>query len=123
MNNQDNNQWYKDGIKLIQDNVKVKANNKTAKSAIIFVGDGMGISTITAARFLDGQMKGKSGEDNVLSWEMFPWSALIKTYSVDLQGGESASAATAILSGVKTNYGRCQITTYTAQKREKEEVI
>ncbi|KAL9985328.1 hypothetical protein ACROYT_G007718 [Oculina patagonica] len=105
LNNQDNNQWYKDGIKLIQDNVKAKPNNKTAKNAIIFVGDGMGVTTLTAARILDGQMKGKSGEDNVLSWEMFPWSALVKTYCVDLQGAESASAATAILTGVKTNYG------------------
>lgn len=44
-----------------------------AKNAILFIGDGMGITTTTAAGILDGQMKGKTGEDeNVLSWETFP---------------------------------------------------
>ena len=66
----------------------------------------MGISTITAARILDGQMKGKSGEENVLSWETFPWSALVKTYAIDQQGADSAASAPAFLNGVKTNDGR-----------------
>ena len=73
--NQQKNQWYKDGVDLIQDNLKVKPNMNTAKNAILFMGDGMGITTVTAARILDGQMKGKLGEENVLSWETFPWSA------------------------------------------------
>ena len=106
LNNQDNNQWYKNGVKLIQDNLKVKPNTNTAKNAIIFVGDGMGISTITAARILDGQVKGKSGEENVLSWEKLPWSAQVKTYAVDRQNADSAASATAFLNGVKTNFGR-----------------
>lgn len=66
----------------------------------------MGISTITAARILDGQMKGKSGEENVLSWEKFPWSAQVKTYAVDQQGPDSAASGTAMLNGIKTNDGR-----------------
>ena len=102
MENQDNNQWYKDGVKLIQDNLKVKANTKTAKNAILFMGDGMGITTVTAARILDGQIKGKQGEENVLSWEVFPWSGQVKTYAVDKQGADSAASATAILTGIKT---------------------
>ena len=102
LNNQDDNQWYKDGVNLIQKNLKLKQNTNTAKNAILFLGDGMGITTTTAARILDGQMKGKSGEENVLSWEMFPWSGLAKTYSLDLQGADSASSATAFLNGVKT---------------------
>ena len=106
LNNQGNNQWYKDGVKLIQDNLKVKPNTNTAKNAILFLGDGMGITTITAARILDGQMKGQSGEENVLSWERFPWSAMAKTYAVDLQGADSAASATAFLNGVKTRDGK-----------------
>ena len=106
MDNQDNNQWYKDGVKLIEENLKVKPNTDTAKNAILFLGDGMGITTITAARILDGQMKGQSGEENVLSWEEFPWLGLSKTYSLNLQGADSASSATAFLNGVKTNDGR-----------------
>ena len=67
----------------------------------------MGITTITAARIHDGQLKDgvMYGEENVLSWETFPWTALAKTYHVDLQGTDSASAATAFLCGIKTNSG------------------
>lgn len=104
--NQDGNEWYKDGVKLVQDNLKVKPNTNTAKSAVLFLGDGMGISIITATRILDGQMKGGTGEENVLSWEVFPWSALAKTYTVDQQGTDSASSATAFLNGIKTNSGK-----------------
>lgn len=70
------------------------------------MGDGMGITTVTAARILDGQLKGKTGEENVLSWEELPWTALAKTYAVDQQGPDSASSATAFLTGVKTDQGR-----------------
>jgi len=105
--NQDSNVWYEGGVKLIEDNLKVKENRNTAKSAVLFVGDGMGITTITAARIYDGQLKDDImyGEENVLSWETFPWTALAKTYHVDLQGTDSASAATAFLCGIKTNSG------------------
>lgn len=71
----------------------------------MFIGDGMGISTVTAIRILDGQMKGMSGEENVLSWENFPNVALSKTYETNLQVGESAGTATAIMSGQKTKAG------------------
>ena len=104
--NQDNNEWYKAGVKLVEDNFKLKPNTNTAKSAILFLGDGMGITTITATRILDGQQKGNTGEENVLSWEVFPWSALAKTYTVDQQGTDSASSATAFLSGIKTDNGK-----------------
>ncbi|CAH3032323.1 unnamed protein product, partial [Porites lobata] len=103
--NQNNNEWYKAGVKLVEDNIKLKPNTNTAKSAILFLGDGMGITTITATRILDGQQKGNTGEENVLSWEVFPWSALAKTYTVDQQGTDSASSATAFLTGIKTNDG------------------
>ena len=69
--NQDRNTWYVDGVELIEKNLKVKENRNTAKSAVLFVGDGMGITTITAARIYDGQLKGQYGEENVLSWETF----------------------------------------------------
>ena len=103
--NQDSNFWYEQGVDLIEKNLKVKENRNTAKSAVLFVGDGMGITTITAARIYDGQLnnKVKYGEENVLSWENFPWTALAKTYHVDSQGADSASAATAFLCGIKTN--------------------
>jgi len=77
----------------------------TAKNVILFVGDGMGISTVTAARILEGQMKGLEGEENQLSFDMFPFSGLSKTYNVDAQTPDSAGTMTAMISGVKTDVG------------------
>ena len=111
LRNQDSNFWYESGVELIEKNLKVKENRDTAKSAVLFVGDGMGITTITAARIYDGQLKGQYGEENVLSWETFPWTALAKTYHVDQQGADSASAATAFLCGIKTNSGMYMLST------------
>ena len=34
----------------------VRSNTGSARNAILFVGDGMGVSTVTAARILDGQL-------------------------------------------------------------------
>ena len=77
----------------------------TAKNVILFVGDGMGISTVTAARILDGQMKGLEGEENQLSFDAFPFSGLSKTYNVDAQTPDSAGTMTAMMSGIKTDVG------------------
>ena len=49
-----------------------------AKNVILFIGDGMGISTLTAARILKGQLSGKHGEEEELHFEKFPNMALIK---------------------------------------------
>jgi alkaline phosphatase len=75
---------------------------RQAKNVILFVGDGMGISTVTAARILDGQQRGESGEENSLFFESFPDTGLAKTYSVNMQTPDSASTMTAIMSGHKT---------------------
>ena len=39
----------------------------TAKNVILFLGDGMGLSTIAAARILEGQRQGASGEEQRLA--------------------------------------------------------
>lgn len=49
-----------------------------AKNVILFVGDGMGVATVTAARILRGQRLGKKGEDHELAWDSFPAVALAK---------------------------------------------
>ena len=76
-----------------------------AKNAILFVGDGMGIATVTAARILAGQQRGGTGEENLLSFEELPYTAFSKTYTVDFQVGESAGTITALMTGVKTRSG------------------
>lgn len=75
-----------------------------ARNLIIFVGDGMGPSTVTAARILQGQQRGGTGEEHWLSFERLPHSALIKTYNTDRQTPDSAGAMTAIMSGVKSRF-------------------
>ncbi|XP_048578225.1 alkaline phosphatase isoform X2 [Nematostella vectensis] len=102
---QENNQWFQAGVDLIKANLKVRENRNTAKNAIMFLGDGMGISTVTAARILEGQMRGETGEENWLSFEKFPWTALSKTYNTDQQVADSAGTATAYLNGVKARAG------------------
>ena len=81
------------------------ASRGKAKNVILFVGDGMGISTITAARILAGQQQGLDGEEYSLSFEKFPDTALVKTYNTDAQVPDSAGTATALNSGSKTRMG------------------
>jgi len=76
-----------------------------AKNIIIFIGDGMGVSTVTAARIFDGQSQGKTGEEHVLPFERFDNVALVKTYNTNQQVPDSAGTATAMFSGTKTKAG------------------
>ncbi|XP_077007919.1 intestinal-type alkaline phosphatase [Tamandua tetradactyla] len=75
-----------------------------AKNLILFLGDGMGVSTVTATRILKGQLNNKPGPETVLAMDRFPYVALSKTYNVDRQVPDSAGTATAYLCGVKGNY-------------------
>ena len=81
-----------------------------AKNVIIFVGDGMGISTITAGRIYAGQKRGLDGESHELTMETLPHMALSRTYSHDYQVSDSASTATAMVAGVKTRSGVLGVT-------------
>ena len=53
-------------------------NVREAKNVILFVGDGMSIPTITAARIYEGQQRGVDGESNNLAIDTFPYSALVE---------------------------------------------
>ncbi len=83
-----------------------KAPIKTrAKNVILFIGDGMDPTTVTAGRIYDGQDQGLKGEDNVLAMESLPHLALSKTYSASSQTPDSAATATAMMTGTKTRSG------------------
>ncbi|MFB3117526.1 MAG: alkaline phosphatase [Myxococcota bacterium] len=84
---------------------RLDAISSRAKNVILFIGDGMGISTVTAARILEGQLRGESGEENQLSFDRFPDVALIKVYNTDQQVPDSAGTMTAIVTGEKTRAG------------------
>ena len=76
-----------------------------AKNVVFFLGDGMGVSTITAARIFAGQQQGASGEEYDLAFDHFDNVALIKTYNTDAQVPDSAGTITAIMTGQKTRIG------------------
>lgn len=89
----------------LKEALKIHNNMNIAKNIILFIGDGMGISTVTAARIYKGQRMGNLGEETVLSFEKFPHASISKVYSVDRQTPDSAATATALMCGVKTNTG------------------
>lgn len=76
-----------------------------AKNIIIFVGDGMGVASLSTGRIYKGQLANRSGEEEVLSFDHFPYTGYSKTYNTDRQVPDSAGTATALFSGVKTKYG------------------
>lgn len=103
------NTWFtqaKRRVELAQSRAEVIEIAKgQAKNVILFVGDGLGISTITAARIMAGQQAGLAGEEYELSFDKFPYSGFVKTYNVDAQTPDSAGTMTAMMSGVKTDVG------------------
>ncbi len=94
--------WYRSGAARAAGNGAMRGR---AKNVIVFLGDGMSLTTVAAARILEGQRKGNPGEENQLSWEDFPHTALSKTYNTDSQTPDSAGTMTAIASGLKTHMG------------------
>lgn len=76
-----------------------KLNENRAKNVILFLGDGMSIHTIAATRAFMGD------SNQQVSFEQFPYLGLSKTYSVNERTPDSATTATAYLTGVKANYG------------------
>lgn len=66
------------------------------KNIILMIGDGMGLTQITAGLYSNG---------NSLHLEHFPYTGLIKTYSADKLITDSGAGATAFACGCKTFNG------------------
>jgi alkaline phosphatase len=96
------NAWFEAGRKAAREAGAEPVDSGRARNLILFLGDGMSLTTVTAARILDGQRRGESGEENVLSFERFPYTAFSKVYTTDDQTPESAGTMTAIVTGAKT---------------------
>ncbi|RUS77415.1 hypothetical protein EGW08_014818, partial [Elysia chlorotica] len=102
---QDREAWLESGAKRLRDAVKQRPNVGVAKNVILFLGDGMGVSTVTAMRILKGQKEELLGEEYQLHMEKMPYTGLVKTYNTNQQTPDSAGTATAFLTGVKTRAG------------------
>jgi alkaline phosphatase len=99
------NAWFAEGRQEVRRAARFVEGEPAAKNVILFVGDGMGVSTVTAARILEGQRRGQPGEENRLAFEHLPHVALAKTYTTDSQVADSAGTITALMTGVKTKTG------------------
>ncbi|GAB3375145.1 alkaline phosphatase [Massilia agri] len=73
--------------------------DQRAKNVIFFLGDGLGINTLTAARIFH------VGEEGQLAIDRLPESAFVKTYSNDAMVTDSAAGMAAYMTGVKQNNG------------------
>lgn len=70
---------------------------RRARNVIFFVGDGMGVSTVTATRVFAVGVGGQ------LVVDQFPYTALSRTYSTDAITADSAPTMTAMMTGRNTN--------------------
>ncbi|MFT3801424.1 MAG: alkaline phosphatase [Burkholderiaceae bacterium] len=68
-----------------------------SRNVLFFLGDGMGITTMTAARIYH------VGEDGELTMDTLPETAFVHTYSNDGQVTDSAPSMAAYMTGVKMN--------------------
>ncbi|KAJ2940327.1 hypothetical protein O0L34_g1 [Tuta absoluta] len=81
-----------------------------ARNVVLFLGDGMSIATLAAARAHLGQRHNRTGEEGSLEFDTFPTVGLSKTYCANAQIADSACSATAYLCGVKANKGTIGVT-------------
>lgn len=111
--------WRAGGQAALKAALAKKPNPARARNVIIFLGDGMSVATINAARIYEGQAQGGKGEEHQLAFEKFPFSGMVKTYNTDAMVPDSAGTMSAIMTGVKTKagvisqddgvtYGRCE---------------
>ena len=94
--------WYQQAANRVH---QLGSDSIKAKNIILFVGDGMSLPTVAAARIYEGQLHQQSGEENQLSFEKFPYTAFSKTYNTDSQTPDSAGTMTAMITGAKTRMG------------------
>ncbi|ESO83615.1 hypothetical protein LOTGIDRAFT_236474 [Lottia gigantea] len=102
---EDGSIWNERAQKDLKDSLNLVPNLNKAKNVILFLGDGMGINSVSAARLYKAQLTQQEEGTSTLAFEKFPYIALSKTYNTDRQTPDSAGTATAFLCGVKANLG------------------
>lgn len=100
----DKSYWYDKNQNLIHNrmrNIHVDYLPRV-KNVIIFIGDGMGLTTITASRTLKRQITKNPNAKLII--DEFPATAMLQTDIANSQIPESAASSTALFCGVKTNF-------------------
>lgn len=76
------------------------------RGVILFVGDGMGVASLTAARIHKGAREGKSPPSAaLLRMDQAPRACLVRTASADAMVTDSAAGMTAMVTGAKVPNG------------------
>ncbi len=86
------------------------------KNVVFFLGDGMGITTLTAARIYS------VGEDGTLTLDTLPETGFVKTFSNDAQVTDSAPSMSAYMTGVKMNNEVLSMSTDTRARRPRADL-
>ena len=82
------------------------APERKARGVVLFIGDGMGIATVTAARIHKGFLAGTRPPAAArLNLDRAPRSCLVQTWSADNIVTDSAASMTAMVTGVKVING------------------
>ncbi len=115
--------WFESGRAALELAKQQPQQTTRAKNVILFIGDGMGISTVTAARILEGQQQQRDGESNRLAFEKFPYFALSATASANQQTSDSAPTATALVTGIKANDGAISVNQTLARTEHRAERV
>jgi alkaline phosphatase len=55
------NDWFESGQAAVARARMLAHPGARARNVILFIGDGMGVTTVTAARILEGQLRGEPG--------------------------------------------------------------
>jgi alkaline phosphatase len=107
--------YFTDAQDRLQESLRLKPNTKVAKNIILFVGDGMGVTTMTVSRIYQGQKGRRDGVSNKLVYETLPYAAFSRTYSHDSQVTDSAPSAAAMTTGVKSRNGTIGVNSSVAE--------
>lgn len=75
---EDPKKWINNAKETIDSLLKRKLNGNIAKNLILFLGDGMGMPTVTAGRIRKGQIRNNSGEEEITFMESLGNVALAK---------------------------------------------
>jgi alkaline phosphatase len=78
-------EWIEIAQKELKRALEVKPITTRPKNVVFFLGDGMGIATLTAGRIYKGQQQQKNGEEGSLAFEKFPHVGLSKVRSRFIQ--------------------------------------
>ncbi len=107
--------YYTSADAQLRQTLARRPNTRPAKNIILFVGDGMGVTTVTAARIYQGEKADRDGVSNKLVFETLPYAAFSRTYSHDSSVTDSAPSAAAMTTGIKSRNGTLNVNATVAE--------